>query len=100
MKQTSHRGNVVEALTLSEMSQFCRTNEAWLIELVEHGAIDPEGHTAESWRFTGPSIVRAKRATRLHRDLGVNAPGLALILDLLEDRDRLLRQMTFSTEGR
>jgi chaperone modulatory protein CbpM len=37
--------------------------------------------------------VRAKKACRLTRDLGVNAAGVALVLDLLEERDAVLRRL-------
>lgn len=41
----------------------------------------------------GTSIVRAKKARRLNRDLGVNTAGVALVLGLLEERDGALRRL-------
>jgi chaperone modulatory protein CbpM len=83
----------VDTLTLKDLCRFCQADEAWLIELVEHGVLDPVGGSSGNWRFVGTNIVRAKKARRLNRDLGVNAAGVALVLDLLEERDAVLRRL-------
>jgi chaperone modulatory protein CbpM len=93
MKKTSLSSEVVEALSLQDLCRFCHADEAWVIELVEHGVLDPIGHTSRHWRFVGTSIVRAKKARRLSHDLGVNTAGVALVLDLLEERDAVLRRL-------
>jgi chaperone modulatory protein CbpM len=62
-------------------------------ELVEHGVLTPDGASFSEWHFHGTNIVRAKKARRLQRDLGLNAPGIALVLDLLQERDALMRQL-------
>ncbi|WP_299150876.1 chaperone modulator CbpM [uncultured Tateyamaria sp.] len=93
MKRTTLRSEVVDTLTLQDLCRFCHADEAWVIELVEHGVLDPVGETRSDWRFVGTSIVRAKKAHRLNRDLGVNTAGVALVLDLLEERDAVLRRL-------
>ncbi|MEE4188134.1 MAG: chaperone modulator CbpM, partial [Roseobacter sp.] len=45
------------------------------------------------WPFHGINIVRAKKARRLQRDLGINTPGVAMVLDLLQEREVLLRAL-------
>lgn len=92
MKKTTVSNATLEALDLQELCRFCVVEEAWIIELVEHGALSPVGHSKSNWKFVGLNISRAKKACRLHRDLGVNAAGVALVLDLLEERDALLRR--------
>ncbi|WP_299732594.1 chaperone modulator CbpM [uncultured Tateyamaria sp.] len=93
MKKTTLRSEVVDTLTLQDLCRFCQTDEAWVIELVEHGVLDPIGGNSSNWRFVGTSIRRAKKAGRLKRDLGVNTAGVALVLDLLEERDAMLRRL-------
>lgn len=39
--------------------------------------------------FTTLSIVRVAKARRLERDLGLNLPGVALALDLLDQLDEM-----------
>lgn len=64
-----------------------------LIEVVEHGIVEPmieEPHAEpEQWTFTVNCLNTVQRATRLQQDLGLNWQGIALVLDLLEQRDRL-----------
>ena len=93
MKVTTLQSDVVEALSLQDLCQFCQADETWVIELVEHGVLEPIGSTSGNWRFVGTSIVRAKKARRLNRDLGINAAGVALVLDLLEERETVLRRL-------
>ncbi|MFW2372200.1 MAG: chaperone modulator CbpM, partial [Gammaproteobacteria bacterium] len=66
----------------------------WIIELVEIGALEPVAPKPLSyeqiqWRFTASSLQRARKASRLQRDLGVNLAGVALALDLLDEIDAL-----------
>ena len=93
MKKTTHRSDIVEALTLRDLSQFCQADEAWIIELVEFGVLEPNGSSAEKWRFCGINIIRAKKAHRLNRDLGINTAGVAMVLDLLEQRDAAVSRL-------
>ncbi|MEH6523922.1 chaperone modulator CbpM [Sulfitobacter sp.] len=93
MKKTTLQSDIVEALSLQDLCRFCQSDETWVIELVEHGVLEPVGSTSGNWRFVGTSIVRAKKARRLNRDLGINAAGVALVLDLLEERETVLRRL-------
>lgn len=93
MKKTTMRSDIIEALSLQELCRFCQADEAWVIELVEHGVLSPVGGQRSNWQFVGTSIVRAKKARRLNRDLGINAAGVALVIDLIEERDAALRRL-------
>lgn len=93
MKKTTQSNDIVDALTLQDLCRFCQAEEAWVIELVAHGVLEPVGSNVEHWRFRGVSIVRAKKARRLNRDLGINTAGVAMVLDLLEERDSALRRL-------
>lgn len=74
--------------TLDEVSGLCRVESRWVVALVDEGAIEPaEGGGPPEWRFGGDAVVRVQRAARLMRDLGVNAPGAALALELMEALD-------------
>lgn len=93
MKKATPRSDILDALSLPDLCRFCQTDEAWVIELVEHGVIEPKGTTAETWQFRGVSIARARKASRLNRDLGINSAGVAMVLELLEERDAILRRL-------
>jgi len=72
-------------LTLVELCQACRAPQEYVMAWVFEGVLDPDGTAPQEWRFTGPSLRRAKLALWLTRDLEINPPGVALALDLLDD---------------
>lgn len=82
------RGQVVEEeldLTLVELCQACHAPEEYVIAWVFEGILEPSGNAPQEWRFTGPSLRRARLAAGFARDLEVNPPGVALALDLLDE---------------
>jgi chaperone modulatory protein CbpM len=90
-KSHSNEGQAIDELTLLELCHFCDADEAWVIELIQHGVVEPHGSGLAEYSFGQISVLRAKKARRLERDLGINMPGIALALDLLEERDHLRR---------
>ena len=76
-------------MSLAELCSACALSEAQIIELVDQGVIDPVGREPARWRFVGVSLRRIRITRNLQRDLGVNAPGAALALDLLEELEEL-----------
>ena len=78
-------GSIVEddaVLGVEELCQLCAVERCFILELMEEGAI--EGRPVDAPRFEGASLRRARVAARLRRDLGINAAGSALVLELLE----------------
>lgn len=62
---------------------------AQIIEIVSVGILAPSGDTPETWVFDLHMISTARRALRLQRDLHLDWEAVALVLDLLDERDRL-----------
>lgn len=81
--------------SLEDICLACSTSTAWVVELVDEGVLEPSGHEQALWRFSGPSLLRARSAMRMQRDLQINLAGVALALDLMEEietiRGRLRR---------
>jgi len=85
-ERNSLRGVVLDkriTFSLHEICQACGVEQSLVIEMVEEGVIEPLGQR-DDWSFPGDALVRARRALHLVQDLGVNWPGAALALDLLE----------------
>lgn len=85
-------GVILEELTelsLTEVSHACAVRVDYIVELVEEGVITPIGNAPHCWRFSGTHLRRATVALRLQRDLGVNVPGAALALQLLDEVEAL-----------
>lgn len=75
-----------------DMERFCEEANipaTFVIAIVEHGIIEPQGRTPDVWRFEDYELVVAKRAAKLHRDLEMEWEGVALALELLEEVQQL-----------
>jgi chaperone modulatory protein CbpM len=79
--------------TLHELCISCSVNPDWVAELVEQGAVEVVGRARQDWQFTTLGVLRVAKAKRLERDLGLNLPGIALALDLLDQIDEMRAQM-------
>ncbi len=90
-------GHILEeeaTLTLAELCWRCQTPAETIIKLINHGVITPqEGTSSHQWRFHRSTLIRADKALRLKRDLGVNYAGAALALELLDELEDLRTQL-------
>ena len=75
-------------LTLTELAHQVSLPETTLTEIVELGIIEPY-RVDHDWRFDEKVILVLSRASRLHRDLGIDWEGVALALELLDEIDTL-----------
>lgn len=84
------RGVILEeeltpGISLEELCRACSAEADFVAELVDEELLLPRGTVRADWRFTGLQLRHARVAVRLRRDLGVNAAGAALALQLLEE---------------
>lgn len=82
------RGPIVEEevlFTLVELCQACDAEEELVVAWVREGVFEPSGESPPDWRFSGACLRRARMARRLARDLDINPPGVALVLELLDE---------------
>jgi len=82
------------AFSLDDLCHACNVEVAWVAELAEHGIIEPAGRTRSEWMFSSLSVVRVAKAKRLERDLGLNAAGIALVLELLSEVEDLRTRLS------
>jgi chaperone modulatory protein CbpM len=80
-------------IAVTEICQLCRLDLAAVLELAEHGLVAPRETTAGEWQVPAVQLPRLRAAGRLMRDLGVNASGAALALELLEAQRALERRI-------
>lgn len=81
-------------LSLVDVCEACRIDAESVFEMVNEGIVDPEGSDPANWKFNTLALRRLQTALHLQRDLGVNLPGAALALDLLEELEALRRRTT------
>ena len=76
--------NEASVFTLAEVCHSCGADSHFVYALVQEGVIRPRGKRVNEWMFDGLSVVRIRKAYRIHRDLHVNLPGIALAFQLLD----------------
>ena len=72
---------VIGDVSLGEACQLCHVEIEFIHALIEEGALEIAGDDPVLDRG---QFARLRKAVRLHRDLGVNPPGIALALDLMD----------------
>ncbi|MEQ7920586.1 chaperone modulator CbpM [Xanthomonas sp. WHRI 1810A] len=75
-----------------DMKEFCQVVDmpaAYVIKIVEHGILEPQGKKPDEWLFDTYSLSVAKRAAKLHHELALEWDGVALALDLLDELDHV-----------
>jgi chaperone modulatory protein CbpM len=80
-------------IAAADVCQLCRIDLTAVAELVELGVVVSRGPAPDEWLLPATSVQRLRIAGRLIRDLGVNATGAALALELLEAQGALERQV-------
>jgi chaperone modulatory protein CbpM len=78
--------------SLADLCRVCGVQERLVVEIVKEGVVEPIG-TSGDWRFTGVAVTRIQRVLRLQEEFDVNLPGAALALELLEEIERLRRNV-------
>lgn len=82
-----------DPLDLVSFTRLCRLEADTVAYLVDAGVLEPVGRTRTDWRFPTRAIARGRAAARLMHDLEVDEASVGLVLDLLEERDELRRQL-------
>jgi len=80
-------GEVLEDYCLS-LQQLCHSATAEpeiVLQLVEYEVLLPQGNQDNNWQFQADDLARLRRAQRLMRDFELNLPGLALVMQLLDE---------------
>lgn len=73
-------------LELAEFARACGTTTIFVEELVQEGVLAPR---EQAPGFSGDEVVRVRRAVRLQRDFDASLPSVAVMLDLIDEVERL-----------
>lgn len=74
---------------LKGLCSACQIRDELVFDLINEGIITPLGTSPENWIFSASSIRNVQVTMRLQQDLGINLPGAALALHLLEELEDL-----------
>jgi chaperone modulatory protein CbpM len=85
-------GTLLDEELECSLPDICRLSNVSLDvvqEMIDEGLLCPRGRNPMEWRFTAVELRRILITLRLQRDLRLNLPGCALVLDLLEELEEL-----------
>ncbi|MGE8477865.1 MAG: chaperone modulator CbpM [Pseudomonas shirazensis] len=85
---------LIVQLDMRTLCQEADITADWVIEIVEHGIVQPSGRTPDDWLFDDRAPVTLKRAVKLHQELELEWEGVALALELLEEVQHLRSENT------
>ena len=80
------------ALELEAFAAACGLEVQAVRQLVEEGLVHPAMEQPR-WRFGGEELARVRRIHRLQRDFEANLQSVAVMLDLLDEIQRLRAQL-------
>ena len=81
------------SITAIELCEQEDVSQGMLVELVLHDIARPlEGSSREDWIFDVTSAQWMRRAIRLQRDLDIDWVAVAMLIDLLREREQLRQE--------
>ncbi|BCA94517.1 molecular chaperone [Legionella antarctica] len=95
-KDTFLVGVLIEETTTISFNEVCRKYnipKELLIEMIEQGLFNNQATQIEQVALDQKALRRLESAFRLHRDLGINLPGVALALELLEEMEEMRNEL-------
>jgi chaperone modulatory protein CbpM len=83
----------VMRISTAELCEREGVSRALLVELVEYEVAHPlAGESSDDWIFDTGAAGWLTRAIRLRRDLDLDCAAVAMLIDLLRQRERLQRE--------
>ncbi len=76
-----------------EICQKCNISEEILGDMIEHGLFGGGSIHISSKHVDSRSFGRIQSACRLQQDLGINVPGVILVLELLDELQQLRNEI-------
>jgi chaperone modulatory protein CbpM len=76
------------ALDLHTFAAACGADIEFVRVLVDEGLVQPLAGPAV-WHFSGEALARVRRIRRLQRDFEANLQSVAVMLDLIDEIERL-----------
>lgn len=80
-------------VSFNELCAHYKISEPLLIEMLEQGLLDKPSTDLKQLNLDLKDIQRIESAFRLHKDLGINMPGVTLVLELLDKLDQMHQEL-------
>jgi|AntAceMinimDraft_5_1070358.scaffolds.fasta_scaffold01716_4 chaperone modulatory protein CbpM len=81
---------LVLSISLHELCQCEGLSQQLIVEVVDHGIAQPvAGQSVVDWVFDTTSVHWLRKAVRLHDDLEIDWVAVAMVIDLLRQKEAL-----------
>ena len=79
-------------LDLKKFAEACGQSPEWVLQLLEYDIL-PSRPAERIHQFFGEDVSRARQAYRLQRDFDASFTAVAMMLDLIEEVQKLRREV-------
>lgn len=80
-------------ISFVDVCQKCNISEDVLIEMIEHGLFPASTTAVKNIHIDQQTFTRIQSACRLQQDLGINLPGVVLVLELLDELEKAQKEL-------
>jgi chaperone modulatory protein CbpM len=80
-------------VTVSELCEAESIDETLIVQVVEYGIAEPvQGENSRDWIFDTGSVHWLKKAVRLYHELEIDWVAVAMVIELLKQKEALLKE--------
>lgn len=84
---------IVFHISLTELCQYEGFTENLIVQAVDYGIAQPvAGNDVADWVFDTASVYWLQKAVRLYYDFEIDWIAVAMLIDLLQENEALLKQ--------
>ncbi len=80
-------------ISFVEVCKKCKISEDVLLDMLEHGLLSSSKPHTKSMDIDQRMFARIQSACRLQQDLGINLPGVVLVLELLDELEQAREEL-------
>lgn len=80
-------------ISFVEVCQKCNISEEMLLDMIEHGLFSSSPPRNKISDVDQRTFIRIQSACRLQQDLGINVPGVVLVMELLEELEQAREEL-------
>ena len=80
-------------ISFTELCELERIESDVIVSIVEHGIVKPiKGNQQDDWVFEATTVHWIKKAVRLANDFEIDWVAVALVIDLMQQKENLERE--------
>lgn len=78
-----------DLLTLADLAHSCNVSPEWVVTRMEAGLLSLQSTHTQPAQYTSTALTRVRRLRNIERDFDANPELAALVVDMIEEIERL-----------